>query len=89
MLTGTGFSTDLQDNMITIADIKCEVTEATETSIACTLGNGPEGTHDVVLTVAGKGLANNTVSVQFTYSAAAITGIMPETGSTGGKCFQN
>ena len=84
-ISGTGFSSTNDNNMVTIGGVNCTVTAATTSSITCNVGNGPVGEHKVKVNVAGKGLASHTSGdVMFSYTAD-ISGISPTTGSLGGE----
>lgn len=83
MVSGSGFSSVTSDNTVTISGVACSVTSATTTSITCTVGNGPIGTYPVIVNVAGKGDAEISGTVEFTYTAD-ISGISPSSGSLGG-----
>ncbi|XP_041373046.1 fibrocystin-L-like isoform X2 [Gigantopelta aegis] len=80
-ITGTGFDSTPANNTVSIGGVACTVTAATATTITCNIGNGPTGSHAIVVDVAGKGLASG--SVTFSY-LSAITSISPTSGSIGG-----
>ena len=40
---------------VTIGGSECMITSHSDTEILCGVGNGPRGTHDVIVTIAGKG----------------------------------
>ena len=70
-----------------IGGAECAVTVATETSLTCTLGEGPAGTHPIVLTVTTKGLARHeggSYSFEYPFSVLSIS---ENTGSLAGKTF--
>jgi hypothetical protein len=82
-ITGTGFSTTVSSNNVTIGTTgSCTVTAATTTSITCTISNGPSGSYDVGVNVDGMGLA----SANGTYTAnipLQIASISPMEGGAG------
>jgi hypothetical protein len=83
VITGTGFSTTLSSNNVTIGTIgSCVLSAATATSITCTINNAPSGNYSVEVNVYGKGLAS--ASGNFTVSVPLqITSILPITGGAG------
>ncbi|XP_050416785.2 fibrocystin-L [Patella vulgata] len=80
-ITGTGFSSTMEDNSVTINNVPCVVTAASTTSIACTLGDVSSGAYPVVVNVAGFGFSDS--NTQFTYEMTFST-ISPSTGSSSG-----
>ncbi|XP_053372863.1 fibrocystin-L-like [Mercenaria mercenaria] len=83
-ISGTGFSTDITKNAVSIGDVACSVTASTATSITCDVGNGPVGQHKVMVNVDGKGFAKHSSGdVMFEYTAN-IDSISPTSGSLGG-----
>ncbi|KAL3885610.1 hypothetical protein ACJMK2_025660 [Sinanodonta woodiana] len=85
-ITGTGFNdTAASNNYVLIGDTECTVTNARNTSITCTVGNGLIGRHKVVVTVSGKGRARHPLEgdVVFNYTAE-ISDMSPTSGSMGG-----
>ena len=87
-ISGTGFSSTLDNNRVTIGRVDCSVTAATTTSITCDVGNGPVGEHKVVVNINSKGAGSHSGGdVTFSYTAD-ISSISPITGSLGGEiCF--
>ncbi|XP_045210443.2 fibrocystin-L-like isoform X2 [Mercenaria mercenaria] len=85
VITGTGFNnTDITKNTVTIGNVICAVTASTATTITCDVGNGPVGSHKIMVNVDGKGFARHpNGDVMFAYTAE-ITGISPTSGSLGG-----
>lgn len=81
VIEGTGFSDDTSEITVSIGGVVCAVTESSATRINCDVGNGPVGSHPVLVTVEGKGHASG--HVEFTYTTD-ITAIYPTTGSLGG-----
>ncbi|XP_038045747.1 fibrocystin-L-like [Patiria miniata] len=84
ILTGSGFSTTQELNVVTIGGVGCDVTSASDTSISCSVGQAAAGTHEVRLEVTGEGLAsypNGPLSFQFELD---VTGINPSSGSLAG-----
>jgi ABC-type uncharacterized transport system permease subunit len=83
VITGTGFSTTLSSNNVTIGTTgSCTVTAATTTSIACTISNAPSGIYTVGVNVDGKGLASTSGSITVTIPLQ-ITSIFPTQGGAG------
>merc|ERR1712110_1401242 len=80
-ISGTGFTDDVDDFSIDIGDRGCEVSDASATSITCTLENGPAGDLDVNMWVKSKGKAQGDVT--FTLSLS-IVDFNPKSGSVGG-----
>ncbi len=84
-ITGTSFSSSASDITVIIGGVACSVTAASATSVTCNVGNGPVGSHKVVVTVTDKGsAAHSGGDVTFEYTAS-VTGLSPTTGSLGGK----
>ena len=84
-LSGTGFSTTNENNVISIGDVVCAVNSASDTSVTCTLGEGPAGDHPILFSVVGKGKAKHmpsTYSYKYTFQVSSIT---PTTGSVKGN----
>ncbi|XP_021369085.1 fibrocystin-L-like isoform X2 [Mizuhopecten yessoensis] len=81
-ITGTGFSATSADNSVMLGGVACEVTSSTSTSISCTLGSTPAGTHMVGVNVAGFGLAHGS-DVNFICSAGIIS-FLPASSTLGG-----
>nr|XP_039261251.1 fibrocystin-L-like [Styela clava] len=79
-ITGERFDATSTENSVTVGGVSCVVTDSTETSLTCTLGESPAGTQPVVVTVNGKGNANS-VDIDVPLS---ITGFSPNTGSEQG-----
>ena len=62
----------------------CDVTSATANEIQCDIGAGPAGSHDVIVRVLGKGLAEHNISTYtFTYEFK-MESISPGNGSLAG-----
>lgn len=69
------------------AMVPCTVTSASLTQVVCTLGEGPSGTYNLSVNVAGKGEAEH-VGQQFTATVTFLVyGITPESpqGSAAGQ----
>ncbi|CAF3925163.1 unnamed protein product [Rotaria sp. Silwood2] len=83
-ITGTDFSTVLDDNIVLIDVINsCIVTAATSTSITCTIDNAPSGTYTLSVNVVGKGLASNSANLTVTIPLQ-IASFSPSQGGAGG-----
>lgn len=81
-LHGTGFSNNLESNMISIGESgSCTVQAANETYVRCSIINAPSGQQILQLNVADKGLASSstTLSVNVPLTIASFT-------PTGGDC---
>ena len=82
-LTGTGFSTNMAENVVTVGVAACTVASATDTEITCTVGEGNPGDRPVSVLVTTKGAAEQASPVTFTYSFS-VSGISPSSGSAAG-----
>ena len=85
-LSGTGFDdTAPSANTVIIGGVTCPVTAATATELKCSVGEGPAGSHAVVVNVLSKGLAEHSGGpYTFAYSFQ-VTGISPTVGGTAGR----
>merc|ERR1719483_1010979 len=84
-ITGTGFTTDSTDFVITVGDLNCEVTAASSTEVTCTLEAGPAGVYDVSVVVKSRGVAAQPGSGQLTHEVSLeIFSNTPIDGSLGG-----
>ena len=85
-LSGSGFDATVSTaNTVEIGGVACDVVTATGAELTCSVGRGPAGSHDVVINVLGKGLAEHTGGVhRFVYSFQ-VTGIDPATGGNAGR----
>ncbi|XP_072034192.1 fibrocystin-L-like [Amphiura filiformis] len=84
-ISGSGFSTTMVDNQVKIGGVGCAVTDASESSIECTVGKGGAGSNKVVVNVSPNGLASHSDGdVTFEYTGR-ITGVSPLSGSTAGE----
>ena len=54
-INGSGFGTDGSKVSFKVGDNDCSIDSITDTEITCTLGALRKGSHDVVVTVSGKG----------------------------------
>ncbi len=81
-MTGTGFDTNSQNNIVQLGGINCTCT-ATATQLTCAPGPNPFGDYHFSVNVLGKGLAtlvdDPIVSFQLT-----ATSIFPLSSGTGG-----
>lgn len=83
-LTGSDFSTNIQEVNVTIGGTPCHVTSTSETTIKCTAGQSIGGSHDVVITIGNKGFAKHAGGkINFTYEVR-VSRIKPIRGSIGG-----
>ena len=88
-LLGSGFdgTGSLDMNIVSIGGVSCAVASATDSTLTCSVGQGPAGNHLVIVSVSGKGLASHTGGNHtFTYSFQ-VTGISPSTGGNAGMCL--
>ena len=77
--TGEKFGSDASSISITIGGEECVVQSLdSETSLTCEVAAVPHGSHKPVLTVAGFGIAETTVSVT---GQTNLTGVSPSSGS--------
>lgn len=81
MIEGTGFTDEKSEITVTIGGVVCAVKESSTTRITCDVGNGPVGSHPVLVTVEGKGHSSG--HAEFTYTTD-ITAVYPTAGSLGG-----
>ena len=79
-ISGTGFSTNVNEMSVTIDAVACAVTTSTANSIACTLGIHSAGRYPVIVTHSLKGIAQG--SQDFTYGLT-VSSVSP----TQGKCL--
>lgn len=86
MLTGTGFDTTAENNVITIGDISCTPynVSADGTTIFCHPGPGPRGFNYIKVNVADKGYATGNHTYTFYFSLESYS---PSTVGIGGKFF--
>ncbi|XP_033119893.1 fibrocystin-L-like [Anneissia japonica] len=83
-ISGSGFSTDAADNVVTIGEANCTVTSATASQIVCDVGTGEAGEYEVKVNVAPGGYASSSgVDVSFNYSLGFVS-ITPTSGSPAG-----
>lgn len=83
-LTGSGFSSSIQEVNVTVGGTTCHVTSSSETTIKCTAGQSIGGSHDVVVKIGDKGFAKpSSGPISFTYEIS-VSGIKPARGSIGG-----
>ncbi|CAF3773837.1 unnamed protein product [Rotaria sp. Silwood1] len=81
---GTGFSAELEANMISIGKTgSCDVLSANTTSIICTIVNAPSGRQILQLNIADKGLASSNESF-IVDVPLLITSFDPAGGDAGG-----
>ena len=86
VISGQGFSSDLNGNLVTVAGEICAATSAEETSITCTLATVVTGKNKIVLTVLDKGLARHegNLAPYFVVGPLTVTSVTPTIGSIGG-----
>ena len=80
-ISGTGFTTDIEDFSIDVGGRTCKVESATATSVVCHLDNGPAGDLPITFYVKSKGLATGKVVFTLNLEVASIS---PNSGSVGG-----
>lgn len=83
-LTGSGFSTNVQDNNVTIGGTPCQVTGSTSSSITCTLGQCVGGANEVKVKVKKKGFAKHVNGHVNFIQEVTVTKVTPKTGSVAG-----
>ena len=84
-ITGSGFDSVNEKNMVVIGGEPCNVTSSTSVEIQCNIGRGPVGPHEVEVVVLGKGkAAHDGGPHEFSYDLTASS-ISPSTGSLAGK----
>ncbi len=82
-ITGTGFDTTTDNNLVLIGDVPCRITSATSTLLVCAAGENPVGTYSFKVNILGKGLARMSTTATATFSLTASS-VTPTSGSTGG-----
>lgn len=83
-LTGSGFSSSIQEVNVTISGTTCHVTSSNDTNIKCITGQSIGGLHEVVVKIGNKGFAKpSSGKISFTYEIS-VSGIKPSRGSIGG-----
>ena len=89
VISGTGFSTDLNGNLITVAGEICAAMSAETTSVTCALTTVVTGTNNIVMTVLDKGLARHegNLAPYFVVGPLTVTSVTPTIGSVGGGTF--
>ena len=81
-ITGTGFSLEVSENIVSLGNLKCAIQSSTATEIVCALEAGPAGVYDITVIVANAGLATG---VSLTYEVSMeIYSNTPAAGSAGG-----
>ena len=85
-MTGTGFDTTAENNVITIGDISCTTlnVSADGTTIFCSPGMGPAGLTFIKVNVADRGYATGTIIYIFFFD---IISWSPLRVGLGGKFF--
>merc|ERR1712106_107312 len=85
IIAGSGFTSNITDFIISVGSLNCEVTDATSAEITCMLEPGAAGTYDVNVVVKSRGIAEQPVSGQLTYTVVLeIYSNSPTVGSLGG-----
>ena len=89
VISGRGFSSDLNGNLITVAGEVCAAMAAEETSVTCALTTVVTGTNNIVMTVLDKGLARHegNLAPYFVVGPLTVTSVTPTLGSVGGGTF--
>eukprot|EP00794_Sanderia_malayensis_P006708 gene6708-7470_t len=83
-ISGTGFSTNIADNNVTIGNVSCDAQRSNETSITCCPGYSQAGTHAVNVHVGGKGNAEVIGDInKFKYNIV-VGSLSPAKGSLSG-----
>jgi len=84
-ITGTGFTTDSSDFVVSVGELDCVVSAASSTEITCTLEAGAAGVYDVAVVVKSRGVAEQPGSGQLTHEVSLeIFSNSPTEGSLGG-----
>jgi len=86
-VTGSGFDDAIiANNAIRLVSnsAQCEVCKATSAWFTCTLGDGESGTYTTVVLIRGKGAAQISPAIDFTY-AAYVESYTPTTSGLGGN----
>ena len=89
VISGRGFSSDLNGNLIAVAGEICAAMAAEETSVTCALTTVVTGTNNIVMTVLDKGLARHegNLAPYFVVGPLTVTSVTPSLGSVGGGTF--
>ena len=89
-ITGTGFTTGINNYDVKIGSTPCIVTSASTTEIACQLSPGPAGTYPLEVIVKSKGRASQPTSGQLQHTVSLqIFSNEPSDGSIGGGTTVN
>ena len=89
-ITGTKFTTGLENYEVMVGDTPCMVQSASTTEIKCLLAPGPAGTFPLEVIVKSKGKARQPVSGQLTHTVSVkIISNSPSDGSIGGGTTVN
>ena len=84
-ITGSGFTTNVEDFVVMAGDLACAVTEASSTSITCTLEAGAAGVYEITVVVKSRGTAEQPGSGALTHEVTMqIFSNEPSEGSMGG-----
>lgn len=82
-IAGTGFSTTMNENQVTIGKVAtCSITSATTTSLTCTISDAPAGNFNIQVNIANKGLVTGTSNSVITIPLQ-ISSISPTQGGAG------
>lgn len=86
VIAGSGFSTDIDGNKVTIANELCLMMAATEDSLVCSLPQVVTGAYEVVVNVLSKGFARHVGdAAPFTVEGELVViSVSPTSGSIGG-----
>ena len=89
-ITGTGFTTGINNYDVKIGSTPCIVTSASTTEIVCQLSPGPAGTYPLEVIVKSKGRASQPLSGQLQHTVSLqIFSNDPSAGSIGGGSTVN
>lgn len=84
LIAGSGFGTDAGAVRVVIGGVACIVAGASASAINCTLGATPAGTHRVLVSIAGRGLARASTGAGITVTVrASITAVAPFGAASG------
>lgn len=86
VIAGSGFSTAIDGNRVTVANELCLMMSAAEDSIVCSLPQVVTGAYEVVVTVLDKGLARHVGDAApfIVVGELSVSSVSPTTGSVGG-----
>lgn len=88
VISGSGFDTNRENNLVKLGDYKCDITQATHNQLIAKVGNIPFGEYNFTVNVVSNGLAqmNDNPTVKFYLKATSFN---PSRSGTGGGILLN